>query len=458
MSTASPVVETVSRKRVVPAAELEKEKTGRTTPEFWEFIETMNPDMWASDYILYILREDPKPSLYGGTNTLEKCPGYIVMADGTKELLSSREDIELAIKRKYGGKAFRLILKKGSERVCEGKCVNEAQPKFPDATMQGYAHPLPSAAQQSDANAIASKAIDTVANQPQEVMNIAINALRASAELIAKSAAPPPAPATENDLDRALRQAMIAKLLAPPADPVETFLRIKQALGDGGGGNTNALADKILTSAVDRFMNPVAASTGKTTLLDLGREVIPLVATTARDAVHEWRLGVEAQVRGVELSRGMNPQPAAQPANAPAAPAIDAPPQATAQPAAQPNAPSGEPPFDWLAIKIVEILKENSYTIDEAVDETLSFLYRAHAAIVPQLLDPPKLNPQLAAGEQGLLQLFQHHQMLKQIPVNPRLVEFIKKFIAAAKEAELQRTAGAAPAAAAPPASKGATP
>ena len=99
MSTPSaPVVETVSRKRVISPTELAQEKTGRTTPEFWEMIEKMTPAMWGDDFTLYILREDPKPSLYGGTNTLEKCPGYIAMPDGTKQPLSSREDIELAIK------------------------------------------------------------------------------------------------------------------------------------------------------------------------------------------------------------------------------------------------------------------------------------------------------------------------------------------------------------------------
>src|SRR5208282_4030596 len=136
MSTPSaPVVETVSRKRVISPTELAQEKTGRTTPEFWEMIEKMTPAMWGDDFTLYILREDPKPSLYGGTNTLEKCPGYIAMPDGTKQPLSSREDIELAIKQKYGGKAFRLILKRANgERICEGKCINEAPPRYSDAS------------------------------------------------------------------------------------------------------------------------------------------------------------------------------------------------------------------------------------------------------------------------------------------------------------------------------------
>jgi hypothetical protein len=106
----------------------------------------------------------------------------------------------------------------------------------------------------------------------------------------------------------------------------------------------------------------------------------------------------------------------------------------------------------------VEILKEQSYTIDQAVDETLAFLYRAHPAVVALMLDPPKMDSRLSPGEKGILQLFQHEPILQQIPVNPRLVEFIKKFILAAQQAEQERMQAAAspgniPAETKPPAS-----
>jgi hypothetical protein len=447
MAAAGPVVETVSRKRVLSAAEVAADSPVRKTPEFWEFIETMTPEMWGGDYLLYILREDPKPSMYGGTNTLEKCPGYIAMPDGTKQPLSSREDIELAIKIKYGGKAFRLILKKGSERICEGKCINEAPPKYPDQIPQYPNHALPNA-QQSDTNAIAAKAIDTVANQPAEVMNIAINALRASAEMIARSSTPPAAaqlPPAENDLDKALRQAMIARLLAPPPDPLDQLKQFA-ALRELFTPPQNGVVDKLVTTALDRFMNPVSSG-GRTTLLDLGREALPVLAGTVDKAMTNWRLGVEAQRDAIALQRGVNPPPAvAAPAQIASVTEMPAP-AAAAEAAPQPGGgpPSGEPPFDWLAMKIVEICKEQEFTVEEAVDETLSFLYRSHAPVVAMLLDPPKLDPRLAPGEQGILMLFQNHPILKQVPVNPRLTEFIKKFVAAAKEAESKRTPGPAP-------------
>jgi hypothetical protein len=450
------VTEKVIRERKIPPEELAREKRERTTPEFWEFIEAMIPEMWSSDYILYILREDPKPSMYGGTNTLEKCPGYIAMPDGTKQPLNSREDIELAIKLKYGGKAYRLILKKGSERICEGKCINEAPPKYPDANpYQQPQHPLPNAGTvQSDANAIASKAIDTVANQPQEVMNIAINALRASAEMIARSATVPAAtapatPSMDDELNRALRAAMLQKFLAPPPDPFDMLIKFKQAMGDGAG-SSNALVEKILSTAVDKLLNPVSAVTGRTTLLDVGREVLPALIHGAKDVMHEYRLSVEAQAHIADAQRNMPQQPAAPSPQVLTAPAP--------MPAAQPNppAPAATAPaltFQQIEAHIAKIVKNVEFSTDEAVDKVLEFLYDTDPRLVGALLNPPTIDRRLAPGKQGLLQMFQAEAELQPCLSNvPRLSEFLDKFIVAATVAEEAeaRLRAAAPANAAP--------
>jgi len=167
---------------------------------------------------------------------------------------------------------------------------------------------------------------------------------------------------------------------------------------------------------------------------------------------------VEAQVRGVELTRGINPQPppgaaAPQPPQPLPAEVVDA----QAQPNPPPNntqqqRPSADPPFDWLAMKVAAIVNDLGYTVDEAVDETLSFLYHAHAPVVAMLLDPPKLDARLKAGDEGLLMLFQHHPILQRVQVNPRLTEFIKKFRIAASQAETERAANGEAKPPAPPA------
>jgi hypothetical protein len=463
-TVAGPVVETVSRKRVIPPAELARETTSNAAPEFWDYIESLTPEQW-SDHIVYLYREDPKASNYGNMPAyLDKFVGFIEVRPGYQIPMDDRGNIEAAIREKFGGRAFRLICKKGKERITEGKCVNEAPPKLPDANAQyATANPLPNAAaHQSDANAIASKAIDTVANQPQEVMNIAINALRASAELIAKSATPPapnPTQSLDSELDKAFKAAMIQKLLAPPPDPVETFLRIKTALGDGGGANP--LVDRLLTAAVDRFMTPpVVTAPGRSTMIDLGREALSVLPNVVDRAMTNWRLGIEAQRDAIAMQRGMNPQPGTSPGPQPQpgapAPVIEMPTR-TAEPQANPGEPPAvvnvQPPLEYIETVLVRILKDKDLTVEEAVDETLSFLYWGYPEMVGLLLDPPKLDQRLAPGEQGILQLFQNRPTLMPMMTNlPRLTEFIRKFIAAAKESEASRAGGPAPApASAPP-------
>lgn len=98
------------------------------------------------------------------------------------------------------------------------------------------------------------------------------------------------------------------------------------------------------------------------------------------------------------------------------------------------------PPMQWIEQKVVEILRMQ-LPVDETVDALLDWLYITDERLVPLLLDPPKLDQRLSPGEKGLLELFQHQPILQQIPMNPRLVEFIKKFVLAAKAAEVERLA-----------------
>jgi len=457
MSTgAGPIVETVSRKRLVTPAELAQENAGRKTPEFWEFIEKMTPQMWGDDFILYILREDPKPSLYGGTNTLEKCPGYIAMPDGTKQPLSSREDIELAIKQKYGGKAFRLILKRANgERICEGKCINEAQPKYPS----DMTNPLPHATA-TDAS-VATRAIDAMASQQPDALRLSMEVLRSASEIVMRhNSAPAAAPvqSLDSELDRALRQAMLQKFLAPPPDPFEMLVKFKQLMGDSGGGassSMNSIVDKFLTVAAERVFNPVPAATGRTTLLDIGREFIPVLGTV----MHEYRLSREADARITEIQRSAmpaQPVPAVPQQNPPALPATMPAPAPTPA-ATAPQAPAVPTmTFPQIEAHIAGIISNVEFTTDEAVDEVLAFLYNTDPRLVNLLLNPPSLDPRLKPGKDGLMQLCTYEAPFKACLSNvPRLSEFLDKFIVAATEEEANqaRLRAAAPANAAPPAS-----
>jgi hypothetical protein len=431
------MVETVSRKRIVTQAELEKEQKGRTTPDFWDFIESMTPEMWAGDFMLYIYREDPKPSNYGGAGgALEKCTGEMLMPNGVRVKMDSREDIELAIKEKWGGKAFRLILKKGRERLTEGKCMNEAPPKYPDSVPQYQQNPLPNAGAPGSSDNVATRAMDLVANQNPQLMTVAIDTISRAADLVARHQTPPPPP-QDSDLDRAFKQAMINKLLAPPPDPFEMFLKFKQIMGDGGMGGGSPLMDKVLTAAVDKILNPVAAVaavTGRTTLLDVGRELIPVLGTV----MHEYRLSREADARITEIQRSAMP---AQPV--PAVPQQNPPATVATLPAAVPQpVPQQAPPvptmtFPQIEAHIASIVSNSEFTTDEAVDEVLAFLYNTDARLVGLLLNPPSLDPRLKPGKDGLMMLCTYEAPFKPCLSNvPRLSEFLDKFIVAATEAE----------------------
>lgn len=431
---AGQVKEKVTRERILSSAEAAKDTA--TQPDFWEYVEALTSEKW-NDHIVYLYREDPKVSTYSGEFAyLDKFVGYIEVRPGVQVPMEERGIIEQAIKEKFGGRAFRLICKRGKERVTVGKCVNEAPPKYPDTTP--FAGPLPNAGAATDAS-VASKAIDAMANQQPDAMRLAMDVLRTASEIVMKTGQPHTPPASPSDsLDAELKRAMISRMLNPP-DPLAEFAKYKELFQP----QQNAMVEKVLTIAIERFMNPVAAVSGRTTLLDLGREAIPVLAQTVNNAMTQWRMGVEAQRDAIAMQRGGNPGP---PMSAAAVPQVPLPPPTQEAPppagtaATDPQPPpSNDPPFEWLEMKIVEILKDKDFTVDQAVDETLAFLYRAHPAVVAMLLDPPKFHPQLAAGEQGLLQLFQNRPILQQVPVNPRLVEFIKKFIVAAKDAEMQR-------------------
>jgi len=80
--------------------------------------------------MVYIYREDPKVSNYGGLAVIDKGPGYIGLRLGVQVSFANGEEVQFAIREKHGGKASRLILKCSSERISDGKCISEAPPEF----------------------------------------------------------------------------------------------------------------------------------------------------------------------------------------------------------------------------------------------------------------------------------------------------------------------------------------
>src|ERR1700752_5099047 len=144
MSATGPVVESVTRKRIITPAELAKE-TSNGMPDCWEYIEALKPEQW-NDHIVYLYRDEPKTNTWPGSPPayLDKFVGTIEVRPGYSVPMDEAGAIQQAVKEKFGGRVFRMIVKKGRERITECRFTNEAPPKYPDAQNPSYSHPLPS--------------------------------------------------------------------------------------------------------------------------------------------------------------------------------------------------------------------------------------------------------------------------------------------------------------------------
>jgi hypothetical protein len=446
--TTSPVVETVSRKRVLSSSEVENEKTSRV-PDFWEYIESLKPEQWTSqNHIVYLYRQEPKTTTYPGAPPayLDKYVGEIEVRPGYSVPMNDAGTVQQAIKDKFGGRVFRMILKRGSERLTEATFSTEAQPKYPDTTPQ-YANQ--SANPPATDASVASKAIDAMASQQPDAVRLAMDVLRSASEIVMRQSNPPapqPPPARDPLIDALLQKALNPPL---PPDPFAMFVRFKEVLGPPPTPATNGLKDLLdllNTLKTSGIVSLGAPAVGRTSLLDIGRELVPVFGTV----MHEYRLSREADARIAEIQRsGMQPSMQTVQPNPPAA-VPQLPPVAPTPPAVAPQPPPAPAlTFQQIENHIAKIVKNVEYTVDEAVDKVLEFLYDTDPRIVVALLNPPSIHKDLKPGKDGLMMLFTYEPELKDCLSNvPRLSEFLDKFIVAATEEETNqmRLRAAAPA------------
>ena len=88
--------------------------------------------------------------------------------------------------------------------------------------------------------------------------------------------------------------------------------------------------------------------------------------------------------------------------------------------------------IETIEMGLARILMNQSFTIEEAA-------HRA-AALMEDLV-PGMPDKVASAGEAQILMLFQTRPLLMQVPQNPRLTEFIRKFIEVVKAAPVMTTA-----------------
>lgn len=233
-------------------------------------------------------------------------------------------------------------------------------------------------------------------------------AVPAVARIVNDAANPPAAtPATNPLMDRFL-EAAITKMLNP-ADPIETFAKMADAMSKFTGGNSGggeSLAQTLIKAA-------------------------PTVLDRIQAGMAQMAHMKEIELRSMLAAQGAR-QPAL-PAVAPHAPAgvPVAPRPVAAQPPPPPPAQTpAEPPLtaeNFIEGGIVNILRDPTKPLEDAAHEALIFIDVYASDLVDALINDPN-------GEEALLEIFRTRPILQNVPQNPRLTEFVKKFLQLARE------------------------
>jgi hypothetical protein len=255
----------------------------------------------------------------------------------------------------------------------------------------------------------ASNAVNQAVNLSGQVFSSAVqSATTAIAKVTGNGGAPQNDPM--RDMMMQFMQAAIAKMMSP-TDPIDTFSKMATAMGNlgfgpKGEGRSSGIAQELLRMA-------------PTVLSEINKGIVSMA--TMR----------EQELRAAILARGAQtqvpqPQPDAVPHQQPQQ-IIESPPPNPA-PAAPPAEPRQPEIGFWEFIEggIVNVLRDPTKPIEHAANEALIFLDTSGAG---QFVDA-----MINAGEPGLLDLFRTRPILMQIPQNPRLTEFIKKFLELARE------------------------
>jgi hypothetical protein len=453
VKTAMAQPEAVQKTIITRVSSTEPSTQERKTPEFWDYVENLTPEDWER-HIVYLYRMDPRSSNYGiGESSIDKFVGVIEMPAESQRRgfpaqvpLNDREECELAIREKHGGRAFRLIVKRNRERITEGKISNDAPPKYyaQDAAPTGTSSTAGPVSEASATADVAKVAMSTMAGQERQAVSVGIEALTAASQVIKNFANDKPVAASSNPAMDRLMELALTRLLNPP-DPLEMFtkfMQAMQAMNSAAGpaavpGTRDPLVQKILDTGLERVLNPPPSGPSSSAGAELVRS-LPSVATYVTEAIREWRIGQEAQRDTAAMMTGA-PRPAAAPTAASSPQVLP--------PAPRPNPDAGAatmpgPSIEFIESKIVEIFKLPTST-EQAADDTLAFLSVMSEDLVKQLV---------VLGEPGLVNLFQTRPILRQATQNmPRLIEFIRAFLKLHAENE---AAGLEPPPAPDPASK----
>ena len=397
-------VEEVKRTRILNGNDGEE----KYPSDSLEYMETLTPEQWQKgDHTVYIYRVEPP--LY---KTDRNSPAYI-------DKFGTPITLEL-IQRDYGGGLWRIVIKRGPERVCareypvSGPPMDLTRVQAAPGTRTNGAYSTNGNGSGSPADMNQSKLIDAATNV--EAQKAQVDMVKSTAtELVqmAKEAAPkqmsiqeiillakelqPKAPAAasvdwwSNPLVIALATKLIERLFANPFEQIGPIVEMVSKIN----GGANVAGDWKLAAA----------------------QAVPKVAESLADALHEMRMGAEVQAAArtagseVVMRGGQAPNANTQPNPAPPPPT-----SANSKVIEMQPPPQGDP-MEAFETKFVELLANPEINGAQAADilakdwpNILTEIARYPAdVIIANAFKRPILAPQAA---------------------NPRVPQFVAELIA----------------------------
>jgi hypothetical protein len=388
------VVEEVTRTRVLNAAAQEAEKT---SPDPFEYMEQTPRDKWdQGEHLIYLYRLEPP--------VYRNVPGPTYVTKYAAPVTLDQ------IQQEYGGGLWRLLVKRGRERVADRQYAVCGAPRDLSRSDNG----LPATGGNgASTDSVLSQAVNLAANPTAQQATTAILTSAASASIqmvrdnapkqltvqelvvLAKELSPKTQSFLESPLGIALAGKLIDRLFA---DPTDQFIRMAEIMTKFNGGSSSGDWKAALVNAA------------------------PQLANAVKDTVQELRLGAEAQAR---INAGHTIQQAALPAaNAAPPPAAPNPsasaPNVLQMPASQ---PTGTPPMEPFETKLIELLNDPKMTGDaagEILDQTWP---RAVDEVARYSVDQ-------------IMVAFSTRPILQPHAQNPRLREFLTQFLQWANESD----------------------
>lgn len=427
--TPAQVVETTTRRRILSVDQESK------TPELWDYLSGVELRHEWDKHIVYLHRMEPSAPDGSGI-PVQKCQQYLTMPDGQQVPVFDREEVELAILKHYGGKTFRLMVKRGPQLVTRGTLFIDAAPRtiVPSATItpggqNGGASVRPIDSGNGDTAVVASRAFDALSNQERTLAEIGFRAMSTAAEVMQRFANPAPSSSSSEFMQimQQMMAVMMQRMMQPPPDPLDLLTKLLALQASlNPASQPNEMMKRVMDVAIEKILNPAAAAPG--TKLDMGAALVQMMPTIGSQFVEGLRAFAtarEAEARIVSLQRG---QPVMQPQPNPQL----IPPSASA---AAPAATNGAPSMEFIEQKILDFMRM-PISAEEAADNAMTFL---------ETLDKNAVGELAKLGESGLVTFFQSRPILKQATNNmPRLLEFIRAFLRMYAEDQAQDAAQAA--------------